>query len=309
MAHPKESISPERFAALVWKPGKTDFVRQLRECGISPFQLTLIDMIKQTGKEVLGIASGIADATDRQWRNRHVTLDDVADAFPVLGNAMRNGLHSAQETAEGLTSIHFSGDTIGLVDATCLLPEKLSLAPLTDEPVALPYGSRVPVADMKYKPINIAPEEGARHVLESSPLWNKLACYLRLARGNPRVFSYSDFMKLAQRNGSAITPFSFSETAADFWIMDPLILTDGGQELCGKICIQAAAVLQGASGPPKNYPARTIVAFNVGRTWSRHSKETVDGMRHALAESMAAGYQRDQDLIRNPVNAGRMSGK
>lgn len=309
MAHPKESVSPERFASLIWKPGKTDFVRQLREYGISPFQLTLIDMIKKTGKDALGVAAGIADATDRQWRDRHVTLDDVAVAFPVLGDALRSGRYGAQETVDGLSKIHFSGDTIGLVDATCLLPEKVNLSPLTDEPVPLPYGSRVPVADMKYRPIDIAPEEGARHVLESSPLWNKLACYLRLARGNPRVFSYSDFMKLVQSNGSTITPFSFAETAADFWIKDPLILTDSGQELCGKICIQAAAVLQGASGPPRDFPARTIVAFNVGRTWSRQSKETVDGMRHALAESMAAGYLRDQDLIRNPVNAGRMSGK
>lgn len=309
MTVPAERTAPQQLARLIWNPGKTRIMHELKSSGIAPYQFAFIEAIKTIGHDVLGVGNCIADATDAKFRGSNITVEDVMKSFPLLGEASSRGIMTPEGIIEGLERVRYVGDSSGFVSASCLLPEYMRLGTVTDEPVAVPYGNRIPVARMDLHPIALPDEQGKRHVAENSSVWQRMAGYIHLGSPHTRMYSMEEFMDAAGKSQVTLIPFSLKEKAFDFWIKDPAIQDGRGKELCGKIVLQAAAVMQAPSGPPDHFPARTVIGFDLDRVWSKQSLEVIDGMRHALAESMAKGYLRDQDLLRNPVNAGGMTGK
>lgn len=284
-------------------------VAQMREMGAPTYQIDIIEAIKKTGKDVLGLANAIAEPSDWKHKNRHITLEEILSSFPSLERALSAQQFTQEQLLQGLGNVHFCHDNCGFVSATCLLPESVNIDPVSDCPVPIPYGNRILIAAMDTHPITQTQEEKERQVTGDSAVWNRLATYLRLGQPGDKAFTQEEFIALARRGNVPIVPFSVAQNAFDFWVKNPMIPTQDGLGFCGKISVQAAAVIQGPSDPPRNHPPRTVVAFDVSRTLSRNSLELFKGMTHAIGESVAQGYLRDQSHLRKPVNGGRMNGQ
>ncbi|MFA5136430.1 MAG: hypothetical protein WC489_03470 [Patescibacteria group bacterium] len=296
-----ENPSPTPFKVKnIWNPGKTDMMSELRrDRRIPPYQIDLIEAIKETGLQVLGPAYALAEPGGCR---EPVTIDELFNAFPSLANVSRLNVLTNEQICSALSRVHFSGDNIGLANAAYILGPNTR----DDKPdgvrVEIPDGQRFPISRMALSPIPLTQDEMNQHVQQQSSVWANIASYLQLGQPYERkVYSYQQFVQLALKYGSLALPFSYAENKFNFWIDEPLVTRDDQRKLGGQISIQAVAVLV---GPTEKYPPRTLVSYEVYRSWERESLDTVRRMHRKVSQGIIRGREVEGKAMKGPYQGG-----